>query len=274
MTKLDLKESPCVFDDASHTYTSKKDGKLWPGVTSIVGLMDKPYLMPWAAKECAEAVKKSRAILLATKDKEQFDAIVDECKGAYRRKSKEALVSGSIAHDFIESHIKAQIEGRWQEGMFEAVTDEKAKSSIEAFLAWEKSHQITWLASELVVGSQTHEFGGKLDALAVIDEAIVLVDFKTSNQISSDYFIQTSAYQIALEEMGQAVDSRLILRIPKDGKDFEALTVPTPYDLDAMTFTALRQVQRWRSFVDNEERGIKDTWGRVKVESNKKVVKI
>lgn len=271
MNKLDIKPAPCDFDEAGHTYTSKKDGKLWPGVTTIIGKLDKPFLMPWAAKEVVKYLE-GRQGELALATEEEYLKILETAKMSYRRKSNEALTSGSTAHDWIESHIKAQIEGRILE--VAVIEDKKAQASVDAFLEWEKVHDITWLASELVVGSEVHEFGGKLDGLAVVDGVITLVDFKTSNQISKDYFLQTSAYQLALEEMNQEVDQRLILRIPKTGGEFEALIVPTPYELDMASFLGLRQVQRWVSYTENEDKGIVDERGKVVVVSNKKTIKI
>ena len=262
MNKLDLKEAPCIFDEVAHTYTARKDSKLWPGTTTICGLLDKPFLMSWAAKEVVTFLA-GRQEEIKELDKAGYLKLLDEAKMSYRRKSKEALTSGSTAHDWIEAHIKAQIEGRVIEGGPETIEDKKARASVLAFLEWEKSHEIVWMASELVVGSEMHEFGGKLDGLALVDEVMTLVDFKTSNQISKDYFLQTAAYQMALEEMGQAIDQRLILRIPKTGGEFEALVVPTPYDLDASTFLGLRQAQRWVSYIDNQERGIVDERGKV-----------
>lgn len=258
-----LKPCPVAYDDASHTYTLIKNGKLVPGVTSIIDNLNKPFLMPWAAKETAEAVKKARKELLAAETAEAFGLIVDDCKGAYRRKSKDALVSGSMAHDRCEQHIKA---GMGLEAPIEGILeDSKAQASFEAFLSWEKGNRVEWLASEIVVGSEVHEYGGKFDALAIVNGLPTLIDFKTSSQISKDYFIQLAGYEIALDEMGLKVWQRLVLRIPKDGKDFEALVVPTPLDLDRETFLALRQIQRWQSYVNNKDNEVTDQMGKVKV---------
>lgn len=267
-----LKPCPVDFDEASHSYTLAKNLKLVPGVTSLTDLLNKPFLMPWAAKECAEAVKKSRAALLATKNATDFNTIVDECKGAYRRKSKDALQSGTIAHDWIENYIKSGIQFGNAEARVDEIEDKLAVESIKAFLEWDNAHKGEWLASELVVGSEVHEYGGKLDAIRIVDGIPSLIDFKTSSQISKDYFLQTAGYQIALEEMGLNVWQRIILRIPKDGAGFEALVVPTPFDLDRESFLALRQLQRFMSYVGNESNAVVDQKGKVKV-SEKQTIK-
>ena len=182
-------------------------------------------------------------------------------KSAYRKKATEAMDSGTLAHNFIEKWIDSKITGG---GFAEELSDPKALNAVEEFKKWEIAHKITWLASELVVGSKIHEFGGKLDAIAIVDGVPSIIDFKTSNQISKDYFLQTAAYEICLEEMGIKVWQRVILRIPKDGTVFEALVVPTPLDLDRQAFLSLRAVQRWVSYVANQNNDVIDNLGKVK----------
>ena len=258
---MKLKPSPCEYKDSNHTYTSKSNGKLWPGVTSIIGNIDKPYLRFWAVKLGMETVDElweaGKAYL-----EEEKQQILGIGKTAHTKKAREAADSGTIAHNWIDEYIAAKISG---EPRYQApIQSPEAEKAVEAFLEWEESHNIQWLAGDTVVGSAIHEFGGKLDGLAMIDGKSTLIDFKTSNQISPEYFLQTAAYQLALEEMGYKCEQRLILRIPKTGKQFEALIVPTPLDLDTETFLACRQIQRWKSYIDNEGNGVTDN-GRVVV---------
>lgn len=258
--KNNLKPAPVSFKEKEHSYTLLSNEKLVPGVTTITGLLDKPFLVPWAAKMVWQALtgKHGEVVKMTA---EQYEVFILEAKSAHRRKATEAKDSGTLAHDFIEKWIDSKIIG----GAFaEELTDEKALNAVNEFKKWEVAHQVTWLASELVVGSQIHEFGGKLDALAIVDGVPSVIDFKTSNQISKDYFLQLAAYELALEEMGIKVWQRIILRIPKDGTAFEALVVPTPLDLDRQAFLALRQVQRWISYVANQNNDVIDTTGKVK----------
>ena len=258
--KKNLKPAPVSFKEEGHAYTLLSNQKLVPGVTTICGLLDKPFLVPWAAKEVWKALTGKHGEIVKWRE-EVYESFILEAKMAYRRKATEAKDSGTLAHDFIEKWIDSKITGG---GFAEELHDPKALNAVEEFKKWEIAHQITWLASELVVGSQVHEFGGKLDALAIVDGVPSIIDFKTSNQISKDYFLQTAAYEIALEEMGIKVWQRVILRIPKDGSVFEALVVPTPLDLDRQAFLSLRQIQRWVSYVGNEKNEVIDTAGKVK----------
>jgi len=243
---LTLKPAPVVFEEVRHTYTLLSTGKLVPGVTSITKNLDKPWLVSWAAKETVTYLEPRLEEIQACTTKKQYLEILKAAKNAHRRKAATARDHGTLAHNWIEVYIGEKLGLNVPK--YPELTPE-AESAVMAFREWEWERQITWLASELVVGSETHEYGGKLDALAEIGGAVTLVDWKTSNQISDEYFLQTAGYQIAVEEMGGRVDERLILRIDKRTGAFEAKAVPTPVDLDKSTFLALRQVSRWQSYV-------------------------
>lgn len=285
-----LRPSPVTYHDSyadpfsgktlSHVYTLNKNAKLVPGVTSIGNNLSKDFLKFWAAKEAVkdlgyfdpkqtpkEEGMARLALCLAeiqAMSPDEYLARLESAKNAHARKTTEAADAGTRAHDWFENYVKARIEGLLPESL-ELPEDPAVLSAVNAFLAWESAHHVIWYASELVVGSEQHEYGGKLDALAAVDGIPSLIDFKTSNQISSDYAIQTAGYHLALKEMGLEMWQRIILRTPKDGKDFEAWTVPTPLDLDIQAFLALRQIQRWKSYVENIDNGVTDQAGRVKV---------
>lgn len=298
MNKLEklLNPAPCDYYEnheeyGRHIYIAKRDGKLWPGVTSILrqwggekvnifvssaakkavselGYFDKEIWTPTGYIPASEAEikagKKHFASIFrkikAMKGTEYYE-FLKNAKGAFRRKTKEAAESGTIAHDYIENHICERKQPK--ELILKINKDEKAKNSIKAFDKWEKEHKVEWLASELVIGSELHEFGGTLDGIAYVDAIPTLIDFKTSQQISEDYFLQTAAYSIALEEMGLKTLQRIILRIPKDGSEFETLTLQNNLEdgnrleLDKSGFIALRQIQRVDSYYHNPNREIK-----------------
>ncbi len=310
MNKLEnlLKPAPCDYFEnheefGRHVYVSKRDGKFWPGVTSILrqwggekvnafvgsaakkavmelGYFDKEVWTPSGYIPETEANikegKKHFAFIfrrIKTMKGPEYYEFLKTAKGAFRRKTKEAAESGTIAHDYIENHICERKQPK--ELILKINKDEKAKNSIKAFDKWEKEHKVGWLASELVIGSELHEFGGTLDGIAYVDDIPTLIDFKTSNQISEDYFLQTAAYVLALEEMGFKALQRVILRIPKDSEGFETVTLPNNLEdgnrleLDKEGFLALRQMQRVASYYQNINHLVKDENGKVIVDKPK-----
>jgi hypothetical protein len=77
-----------------------------------------------------------------------------------------------------------------------------------------------------------YEYGGTPDAVGILDGRLVLLDWKTSNWVHSDYIIQMAAYRNLLQR-GVRMDTReplgldlapgaYILRFSKDHGDFAA----------------------------------------------------
>jgi len=288
-----LKPSPVEYHETytdpftgrrlSHVYTLIRNSKLVPGVTTIGNHLAKDFLKFWSAKEAvkdlgffdpkqtptAEGKKRLLELHEAIKQDtpEQFYERLAKAKDSHVRKSTEAADFGTQAHDWMDEYVTLRLEKKDTQPSLPTLPP--VLSAIQAFLEWESTNNIVWLANDTVVGSEEHEFGGRLDSLASINGIPTLVDFKTSSQISEDYFIQTAGYHLALKEMGVDFWQRLILRVPKDGKEFEALIVPTPIDLDTKAFLALREIQRWKSYIGNQDNDITDVRGKVKVGSSK-----
>jgi hypothetical protein len=243
--QLHLKQVPIEFLKDGHTYKHIPSEKLYTGVTTIIGVRQKEFLKWWTVKEMYNFLKTNWDLKKKYTEEEKEKLLLDG-KAAHTKKSKEALLSGKIAHDWIENYIGGK--------KLPLPKDENAKNAIKAFRSWELEHQVEWLASELVVCSEKHEFAGTIDAIAVVDGILTIVDFKTSSQISEDAFLQTAGYWIALDEMMNGEErpsQRLVLRIPKDGKEFEAMIVPTDLEFDKKTFLNLREVHRWNVYIQN-----------------------
>ena len=70
--------------------------------------------------------------------------------------------------------------------------------------------------TELSLVSETHGYGGTLDALLAVDGRPLLVDFKTSSRIFDDHLFQLAAYHHLLIENGYTVDGAMVLRLSRD----------------------------------------------------------
>lgn len=238
------------YNDEDHTY--KLNGEYLTGVTTILRVRAKEYLVPWAAKETADYLLPRFEEIRAASQK-RFEELLKEAKKAHTKKSGDAKDSGKTAHKWIEQYILSQMTGN---ARYSAVlSDEKARKAVDQFLEWEKEHQIEWLASELILASVQYKFAGTIDAVAKIDGVMTVVDFKTSAQISDEYFLQTAAYWLLLRENSfpdqPLPTARLILRIPKTGNKFEAMHVPTPLKFDCETFLRCREIHRWNLLADS-----------------------
>lgn len=239
--KLELKNRiPIEFAENGHTY--KMGERLVPGATQVIGVLNKPFLVPWSAKMVwAELTGKFQDVVKGTED--EYEKRILLAKGAASRRSKGARDSGTLAHDWIENYIGAKVEGKPHE---EKLDDPEAQNAVNQFLEWEKAHKVEYLASELVLGSEAHLFGGKIDCVAIVDDEVNVLDWKTSSMISNEMFLQLAGYSILLEENGATPMpiKRRVVRLPKDGEHFEQEI--RGIDLyDNEIFIHCREVERW-----------------------------
>lgn len=176
-----------------HTHQSYiLDGKEVPSVTTILGIINKPYLIRWANN-------------LGLRGK----AIVDE--------NKHILGIGTLLHAKIEGFLKnTEVDTFGYTHTQKAI----AEACFKKFLKWKESKKINVIYIEESFVSK-RGYGGTIDAFLEINGIPTIVDWKTSKAISSDYYIQFSAYIQLLEDNSEEPKQVAILRTPKDDGDAE-----------------------------------------------------
>lgn len=165
-----------------------QDGTIVPGATTIVKLLDKPYLIKWANNLGKQGI-----------DVEEY-------------KQREARL-GILIHQAIESHnTKKEID-------VSDYTEEEFKNAAtvfyEHYLKWERCHNFIPLKNELQLVSEQYKFGGIIDAYGILDGKYTVIDYKTGKSISNDQILQLSSYIQLLQENGYQVDQILILDVRK-----------------------------------------------------------
>jgi hypothetical protein len=98
-----------LFNKAKHHYTL--DGKTIDGVTSIIGIKNKPALVAWAANMAAEYVK-NHIVAGKALDEIEIQQLVDGAKKAHRDFSGKAMNYGTALHSYIEQWCIADINYR------------------------------------------------------------------------------------------------------------------------------------------------------------------
>lgn len=251
---IDGVEHTLVFNpDGRPRYTL--DGKQVTGVTTILGMIAKPQLMPWVARLCAQEaflqtsstalrdeLKKypkmtgAQAKAIAAKFPEFAKAIT-----AHTSKSDVAKDLGTLAHADVEKYI------RWKMGETSSFTiNEETKHMVQPFIDWAEGRvsvtpneartkfnrnvveivpkTIKFLKAEQVVFSVKVWAAGTFDFLCEIDGNKYIGDFKTSSGIyGREYFYQTAAYRAMCTELGwgNGIVGSVIVRSGKDGNDLE-----------------------------------------------------
>jgi len=177
-----------------------------PGTTTIIGrFKDSAGLIQWAYKQGRE-----HGVL---------EAQGRPCPRHLYDVVGEAALAGTIAHDLIEAHILGK-----QAPTFDAAPEimGRAQNAFAQYLEWREQSRIEVLETEACYVSELHQFGGTVDAIGRDARGrIVLLDWKTSNSVYSDYLLQLAAYALLLEECSQYRPTGFhLLRVAKESADF------------------------------------------------------
>jgi len=218
------------FDEKTHKYFL--DDKPLTGVTTILSVIAKPFLIPWASKMATEYIKDN--LQDALNGNVSWDSLLEDARKAHAQKRDKAGDIGTLAHKWIENYIRGEIN---------PITDD-IKPMIDNFLEWEKANNPTYLETELRVYSEKYWYAGTLDLMMEIDGEVWLGDIKTGSGIYPEHFLQCAGYQIALQEMGQYPDIKghIIINLQKNGKIETARSIS--FEKDIETFLAALTIYR------------------------------
>lgn len=193
------------------------DGVEYPSVTEVVGILDKPFLVPWAAKH---GVLKAEAVAEAIQGAADLDRedILDEIpvtwfsdnkltredfwKG-HEELGKEAQERGKKFHEDVEHALKNLVNG--------VAVD--VTSDVWAVCEWTRRAKFEPLKFEQYVESRKYKYGGTFDCSGQIDKKPILIDWKRTGQISENYVLQLAAYaQAHYETFGAWIAEGRIIR--------------------------------------------------------------
>lgn len=189
-----------------HTVYKNNKGIRVPGVTTITGVMDKPALVPWANKIGLQGIVVGK--------------YVDELASV-----------GKLAHYIVEVHVKNIINKTNEKPDLGDYTPNQlnlAENGAIKFFNWENEHEVEYIASEMALISEQHQYGGMLDIYAKVDGKYTLLDLKTCKGIYNDHYTQVAGgYKGLLTENGHPVDDTRILRIGRDESEgFDDIRIP------------------------------------------------
>lgn len=178
----------------SHQKYIKPDGRQVPGVTTVLNILNKPALVPWAHKLGLQGID-------------------------YKAVSNQAAGIGTLAHFMCECHLKG-LKADLSE--FSPADVSKAESAFIKFLQFWDEGKYTILQNELQIVHPSMNYGGTLDIMATDGSGkIALIDLKTSNGIYDEYIYQLAAYEQLWNAVNlkTPIDKRIIVRIGKEDAD-------------------------------------------------------
>lgn len=182
------------FFPDSHSYWV--DGKRKTGVTTLIGIKDKSTaLVSWAVELCGDHLV---AILDSGRAITEGDVL--EALEQHRLKKEKAADLGTKIHDWCEKYIKHKLKEENYREFPELPEEKEAQIGINAFLDWEKDHNVKFISSERIIYSRKYDYIGKMDIEAKVDGKVCLVDLKSSTGLYNSVRMQTAAYAKGDEE--------------------------------------------------------------------------
>ena len=206
------------------------DGATYPSVTTILQIIGKPQLIPWAARVeremvIAEAGKLYERFLdedpkLSPGSSASFCLRLQEALGKEKAHTKELAKAGEIG-----TQVHALIEFTLRMELLEKVgpspaLETKAQFAYASWQKWRQSVRFKPVMVEFTVVSKKYGYAGTADLLAEVDGVLTLVDWKTGKSVYKEAHLQNAAYRQAVREMGLGDPQQgLILRLPKTETD-------------------------------------------------------
>lgn len=171
----------------THTAYFNANGEEVPSVTTILKILNKPFLQKWAN-------------VMGFKRQNIEDIL------------RESAEKGTLVHQIIESYLMGR-RYVWTTGR------QNGKRAIlyhlNSFINWKKTHIVVPEFMERYCTSS--RYGGTVDFYGMVDGKATILDFKTSKKAYSSMFLQLGAYIKMLEEMGYKVEQVAIINIHVDG---------------------------------------------------------
>lgn len=183
----------------AHTVYKNKAGKRVPGVTTILGVMNKPALVYWSWDLGMQGID-------------------------YRKFKDDKAEIGTLAHELIRADLRGETLSvdDWSKNQID-----QAEVCFKKYLEWKKRHVIEPILVEQYLVSEQYQYGGSIDLYCLIDGVAELVDHKTSKAIYGENGLQLAGYWHLLKENGYEVSATRILRIGRDAEEgFEEKNYP------------------------------------------------
>ncbi len=182
---------------SAHIRYRNRDNEIVPGATTVLGILNKPALVPWANKLGLSGIDVNKFV----DDKAEI---------------------GTLAHAMVEAYLKGE---QADTSDYSKNQIEQAENSLLSFFEWSKDKVLEPILLEAPLVSETYQYGGTVDCYCKLDGVLTLLDFKTSKAIYPEMMYQLGAYQLLLYENGHKVDQCRILRIGRDADEgFEERT--------------------------------------------------
>lgn len=179
---------PVSQKSKAHIRYRLADKTIVPGVTTVLGLLNKPALVPWANKMGLQGIDVSKFV----DDKADIGTL------GHAMVTDKLIGKETDTSDYSQNQIDA------------------AENCALSFWEWEKKNRIEKVIFvEKPLVSEVYGFGGTEDIFCVIAGNNTLIDLKTGKGIYDEHIYQVAALQRLLVHNDYNVHEVRVLNIPR-----------------------------------------------------------
>lgn len=231
-------------------------GEKFHRVTSILGALNKPALVPWAAKLVATRAVEGivKGTLPAYVAEHGPDAAIDILKKTGDDTRDKAATIGSAVHAAIEALALGQ----------PAPTEypEEVAGHMKMFDEFLEAYRPKFIMAEATVANRSEAYCGQLDSIVEIGGRRLVLDVKTSKGLYPEVALQLAAYRhaefIGLDDGTEApmpeTQGAVALHLrPRSWKLVQIETSPVVWN----SFLYVREAYRWQKEMSREVIGDK-----------------
>lgn len=224
------------------------DGHKVPGVTTVLGVLDKPALVDWAARMTATHAVENWERLTGMSPIDRFE----ELKGARWAVNKKATTSGKRIHALGErvAHGESLTD----------VAEPELRHAVQAYADTLDAWGFEPLMLETACANSSYRYAGTFDGIFKSDRlGTVLVDIKTGKRVYSETAMQLAAYahadlvSVEVPQVGPrggkkpsiweeapmpAIDGAIVIHIAQETDSSPAMVEVRPVDVGEEVFSA------------------------------------
>ena len=199
------------FNEEKHVYIHNNEYVV--GMSTLLGKLASPMLENWKISNMVNAIKQEMERQEIPLDK--IESIVLNAKTNAKKQGDNILNIGSMVHKYCEMWLKGE--------KFTDPSDPVVKGCFDKFKRFWTKHKLKVVESEKILYSE-RGYCGTLDIVAEDGEKnLWLIDIKTSKGIFLNMVHQLHGYRWLFEcQTGKKINKMYVVRLPKDGADFEA----------------------------------------------------
>lgn len=238
-----------TFEPEKHVY--KYDGKKMTGCTTILGVLAKPQLIPWAARMATEYLTTVGTPVRGIDGEtivgyEVSKEMLEEAQVAHAKKRDDGATKGTDTHAQVEDFVKECIADNNGYPIVERTLT--ASAILTQFIHWAHDNEIRFIASEAQFYSKSLWVAGTADLIFEKDGKRYLGDIKTYKKIwDRTPFYQCAGYALMAQEMGEpAFDGYCIINLPKERNFKESEDIKWSFDIKGDTDAFLACVTLYR----------------------------